>query len=138
MKEWCEFHRTYGHHTEQCLTLANQLQRLRGETREGRHIRERDQVKEPCRPKDQADHISPVLGDLNTIASGFLGRGVTSASRKRYARSVMTTSTTWQKKTMPTITFTEDDRSDVMPHEDDLVVVSIIAMGRRVHQVLID
>jgi len=45
----------------------------------------------------------------------------------------MTSSVTWQKKIMPTITLTDDDRKDVVPHEDDLVVVSITAMGRRVH-----
>jgi len=82
--------------------------------------------------------VSSVLGDLNTKAEGFAGGGVTSASRKRYTRSVMAALVMWQKRTLPAITFTNDDRKDVIPYEDDLVVVSIIAMGRRIHRVLVD
>jgi len=36
----------------------------------------------------------------------------------------------------PEITFSNADRSDIVPHEDDPVVISMIAMGRRVHRVL--
>jgi len=39
---------------------------------------------------------------------------------------------------MLTIIFMEEDQVDVVPHDDDPVVVSIIPMGRRVHKVLID
>jgi len=80
--------------------------------------------------------VSPVVGDMNTIAGGFAGGGVTSASKKRYARSVMTASAMWQKKILPALTFSDEDKKDVIPHEDDPVVVSVIAMGRRVHRVL--
>lgn len=34
--------------------------------------------------------------------------------------------------------FSDDDRLDVFPHEDDPVLISMIAMGRRVHRVLVD
>jgi len=30
------------------------------------------------------------------------------------------------------------DLEDMVPHEDDLVVISVITMGRKVHRVLID
>jgi len=45
IKEWCEFHWTYGPHIEQCVTLANQLQRLRGESLGGKQTREGSQSK---------------------------------------------------------------------------------------------
>jgi len=34
--------------------------------------------------------------------------------------------------------FTKKDLEDVVPHEDDPVVLSVILMGRNVHRVLID
>ncbi|XP_027936375.1 uncharacterized protein LOC114191403 [Vigna unguiculata] len=132
IKEWCEFHRTYGHHTEQCVTLASQLQRLRrGTTGEKPTLAE-------TQPAEKSDHVSPVFADLNTIAGGFSGGGSTSASRKRYARGAIMTTTFVPRKSTPVISFTDEDRADVVPHEDDPVVISVIAMGRWVHQVLVD
>jgi len=131
IKEWCEFHRTYGHHTEQCVTLANQLRRLRGESPGGKQKRDDE------KPKEKSEHISPIFADLNTIAGGFSRGGPTSASRKRYARSVLMTAALLPRKSTPTISFNED-RYDVVAHEDDPVVISIIAMGRWVHRVLVD
>jgi len=84
VKEWCEFHLTYGHHTKQCLTLANQLQRLRGKDWEGEYLpKKNSQIGEACDLKGNTDHESPVLGDLNEIADNFAGSGITSASKKR-------------------------------------------------------
>jgi len=132
IKEWCEFHRTYGHHTERCVTLANQLQRLRGENLGGKPTQGGTQ------PKEKSDHVSPIFADLNTIAGGFSGGGPTSASRKRYARSSVMTTSFASRNSTPTISFSEEDRADIVPHEDDPVVVSVIAMGRWVHRVLVD
>jgi len=38
----------------------------------------------------------------------------------------------------PNIIFLTDDAKDIVPHEDDPVVLSVIMMGRNVHRVLID
>jgi len=38
----------------------------------------------------------------------------------------------------PDLCFTSIDLEDVVPHEDDLVVISVVIVGRRVHRVLID
>jgi len=38
----------------------------------------------------------------------------------------------------PTLCFTSSDLKDMVPHEDDLVVISIVTVGRKVHKVLID
>jgi len=40
--------------------------------------------------------------------------------------------------TKPDLYFTKDDLRDVVPHENDPVVISIVTVGRRVHRVLID
>jgi len=36
------------------------------------------------------------------------------------------------------ITFKKADLQDVVPHDNDLVVISLITAGRRVHRVLVD
>jgi len=38
----------------------------------------------------------------------------------------------------PDLCFTKDDLRDVVPHEDDLVVILVVTVGRRVHRILID
>jgi len=50
----------------------------------------------------------------------------------------MTTTTRKVVGTIPNLTFSGEDLKDVYPHEDDPVVLSVIMMGRNVHQVLID
>jgi len=40
--------------------------------------------------------------------------------------------------TEPDLCFTSTDLGDVVLHEDDLVVISVVTVGRRVHRVLID
>ena len=38
----------------------------------------------------------------------------------------------------PDLCFTKADLGDVVPYEDDPIVISIVTVGRRVHRVLID
>jgi len=38
----------------------------------------------------------------------------------------------------PDLCFTKADLGDIVPHEDDLVVISVVTVGRSVHRVLID
>ncbi|XP_020235081.1 uncharacterized protein LOC109814952 [Cajanus cajan] len=159
--DWCEFHRTHGHSTENCLVLGRQIKRLIKEGRlkefvarkqEGsssnrrpRHTQDdtrRDRRRERTPPKDAPAKVSearqqPIHGDFNTIAGGFAGGGATSAARKRYTRSVVTVSE-FRRPTQSEISFSDSDYEGVAPHEDDPVVVSAIVMGYNVKRVLID
>ena len=38
----------------------------------------------------------------------------------------------------PDLYFTKDDLRDMVPHNNDPVVISVVTVGRRVHRVLID
>jgi len=38
----------------------------------------------------------------------------------------------------PDLCFTKDDLRDVVPHENDPVVISVVIVGRKVHRVLLD
>jgi len=83
-------------------------------------------------------HEVSILGDFNIIAGGFTGGGQTSSTKKRYVRSIMTTTKIERPKKDPDIVFSSEDLKGVVPHEDDLIVVSVVTMGRNVHRVLVD
>ena len=53
--------------------------------------------------------------------------------RKKYTREVMIVEA-WE----PDLCFTSADLGDVVPHEDDPVVIFVVIVGRRVHRFLID
>ena len=97
--------------------------------------------KEPQRevaPRDQVHEVS-VHGELNTISRGFLGGRCTAFKRRRYAREVMTMEARRPDHPLePALCFTSFDLEDVIPHEDDLVVIFVVIVGRKVHLLLID
>ena len=135
---WCKFHQAGGHDTNLCYTLNNQLSMLADRGLMGKYIKANTDV-EPSGTRPVPDlHETPVLGDFNTIAGDFAGGGQTSSARKRYVRSVMTTTKIERPKKVPDIVFSNEDLKGVVPHEDDPIVLSVIMMGRNVHRVLVD
>jgi len=59
--------------------------------------------------------------------------------RKKYAREVMTVEVRGTDQPFePDLCFTKANLGDVVPHEDDPIVISVVTVGRRVHRVLID
>jgi len=88
--------------------------------------------------KDQA-HEMPIHGEVHTISGGFSGGGCTASQRKRYVRSVNSVveegpDDPWESD----LVFTKADLRDVVPHDNDPVVISVVIAGRRVHRVLGD
>lgn len=86
--------------------------------------------------RKKEEHEKPTMGDLNTIAGGFLGGGVSNVDRKRYARSVMQLAT--EVAHTPTLNFTREDLEDVFPYDNDPIVILVVMKSRRIHKVLVD
>jgi len=81
----------------------------------------------------------PIHGEINTIFGGFSRGGCTASQRKKYAREVMTVGAwTSDQPAEPDLCFTHTDLRDVVPHDNDPVVISMVTAGRRVHRVLVD
>jgi len=89
-------------------------------------------VPQSCAENEQ--HEQPTLGDLNIIDGGFAGGGTTSLGRKRYSWSVLTL----ERRLILKVPVSKASLVDIVPYEDDPIVLSIVLMGRSVLQVLID
>ena len=83
-------------------------------------------------------HELPVHGEIHTIAGGFSGGGCIASQRKRYARSVMSVEVFEDHSPDVDITFIKGDLGDVVPHDNDPIVISLVTTGRTVHRVLVD
>jgi len=81
----------------------------------------------------------PIHGEVHTISGGFSGGWPTASQRKRYVRSVNSVAEggsddPWESD----LVFTRADLRDVVPHDNDPMVISIVTAGRKVHRVLVD
>ena len=85
------------------------------------------------------------IGDINTIARGFVGCSESNSAQRSHARSLfsrevfsMTRMTKLQKRETQPIVFTNEDfQGFVFPHDDALMVTLLIS-NYNVHKVLID
>ena len=84
-------------------------------------------------------HEMPVHGEVHTISGGFFGGRLTASQRKKYVRSVSSVEEEFPDDPWELdLVFTRADLRDVVPHDNDLVVISVVTAGRRVHRVLVD
>jgi len=87
---------------------------------------------------DQGHEVS-IHDEINTISRGFSGGGCTASQWKKYAREVMVVEVQEADHTPDVdLVFTKADRQDIIPHDNDPVVISVVTAGRRVHRVLVD
>jgi len=57
----------------------------------------------------------------------------------KYARAVMTVEAQGADQALDVdLVFTKADLRDVVPHDNDPVVISVVTAGRKVHRVLVD
>ncbi|XP_068474862.1 uncharacterized protein [Phaseolus vulgaris] len=136
---WCEFHEVFGHHINNCLALGHQLDEL---VKNGFL---KDYLVGPTTtttltvPKEDQAHEMPIHGEVHTISGGFSGGGPTSSQHKRYVKAVNSVAEEglddqWDSD----LVFTRADLRDVVPHDNDPVVISVVTAGRKVHRVLVD
>ena len=153
--KYCEFHRDYGHRTDNCIRLRREIEYLiqRGYLR--RFISPGNQVQGQAQNQNQApaqpppprqtttQHQQP-LGEIHVISGGFAGGGESSSARKAHLRSIRSAelgevqSVSKIPRVDTTITFSDSDMEGCQhPHDDPLVIRAIVA-NTTVHRVLVD
>ncbi|XP_068475004.1 uncharacterized protein [Phaseolus vulgaris] len=138
-ESWCEFHEAFGHHINNCLALSYQLDELVKNGILKDYLAGSTVTTATAAPKEGQAHEIPTHGEVHTIFGGFTGGGPTASQRKKYVRSVSSVAEgfpddSWESD----LVFTRADLRDVVPHDNDPVVISIVTAGRKVHRVLVD
>ena len=137
---WCEFHQAFGHHINNCLALGHQLDELVKSGFLKDYLAGSFTAAALAVPEENQAHEMPIHGEIHTISGGFSGGGCTASQRKRYAHSVMLVAkqVVVDDPLDVDLAFTRADLHDVVPHDNDPVVISVVTAGRKVHKVLVD
>ncbi|XP_068504662.1 uncharacterized protein [Phaseolus vulgaris] len=94
---------------------------------------------DPATPEEGQAHEVPTHQEVHTISSGFSGGGPTASQRKKYLRSVNLVAEEFSDDPWESdLIFTRTDLRDVVPHDNDPMVISVVTAGRKVHKVLVD
>ena len=153
--EDCEFHRDYGHRTDDCIQLKREIEYLirRGYLR--RFISLKSQLQNQAQNQAPAQQPPPPLrqtttqhqqplAEIHVISGGFAGGGESSSARKAYLRSIRSIeireiqAVSKLLRLDTSITFSDSDLKGCQhPHDDPLVVRAVVA-NKTVHRVLVD
>ncbi|XP_068503687.1 uncharacterized protein [Phaseolus vulgaris] len=136
---WCEFHEAFGHHINNCLARGHQLDELVKNGFLKDYLAGSATAATLAVLKEDQAHEMPIHREVHTISGGFSRGGPTSSQRKRYVRSVNSVAGEDSDDPWETdLVFTKADLRDVVPHDNDPVVISVVTTGRKVHKVLVD
>ena len=135
---WCEFHQAFGHHINNCLALGHQLDELKSGFLKD-YLAGTSTAVVLAEPEEDQAYEMPIHGEMHTISGGFSGGGCTASQLKRYVRSVNSVAEEglddpWESD----LVFTKADVRDVVSHDNDPIVITVVTTGRRVHRVLVD
>ena len=152
---YCEFHRDYGHRTDDCIQLKREIEYLirRGylrrfispENQAQNQAQNQAPAQQPPPPPQQTttQHQQP-LGEIHVILGGFAGGGESSSARKTHLRSIRSAEIGEIQAVSKlllldtSVTFSNSDLEGCQhPHDNPLVVRAFVA-NKTVHRVLID
>ena len=155
---YCEFHRDYGHRTDDCIQLKKEIEYLiqRGYLR--RFITPNSQPQNqaqnqalaqqppppPPPPQQTATQHQQPLGKIHVISGGFAGGGESSSARKAHLRSIKSAeiakvqAVSKLPRLDTSITFSDSDLEGCQhPHDDPLIIRAVVA-NKTFHRVLVD
>jgi len=136
---WCEFHQAFGHHINNYLALGHQLDELVKNGFLKDYLAWSSTAAALAIPEEDQAHEMSIHREVHTISGGFSGRGCTASQRQRYVRSVNSVAGEGLDDSLDIdLAFTKPHLRDVVPHDNDPVVISVVTARRRVHRVLVD
>ncbi|XP_057745016.1 uncharacterized protein LOC130962874 [Arachis stenosperma] len=140
--KYCEYHRIYGHSTNECFDLKNVIEKL---AREGRLYRFLANKMDELRKKRRDEEVGRIERlphtperHIHMINGGFAGGRISKSSRKRHLKEVYHVGERYKSSDLPTITFTQEDATGIIPRHDDPIVITIILANANLHRTLVD
>ena len=153
--KYCEFHRDYGHRTDDYIQLKREIEYLirhgylrrfiSPENHPQNQTHNQTLAQQPPPPPRQmtTQHQQP-LGEIHVISGGFAGGGKSSSARKAHLRSIRSAeigeiqAMSKIQRLDTSITFSDSDLEGCQqPHDDPLVVRAVVA-NKTVHRVLVN
>ena len=152
---YCEFHRDYGHRTDDCIQLKREIEYLiqRGylrrfiapENRSQNQAQNQASTQQPPPPPRQTttQHQQP-LGEIHVISGGFAGGGESSSARKAHLLNIRSAeigeiqAVSKLPRLDTSITFSDSDLEGCQHPHDDPLVVRVVVSNKTVHRVLVD
>ena len=149
---YCEFHRDYGHHTDDCIQLKKEIEYLiwlrrfiASEGQAQNQTQNQAQAQQPPPPpRQQTTRHQQPLGEIHVISGGFAEGGESSSARKAHLLSIRSgeimevQAVSKLPRLDTTITFSDSDLEGCKhPHDDSLVIRAVMA-NKAVHRVLVD
>ncbi|XP_015940200.1 uncharacterized protein LOC107465743 [Arachis duranensis] len=140
--EYCEYHRIYGHSTNECFDLKNVIEKLEREGRLDRYLA--NKANEPRKKRrDEEDGQTerpPHTPErhVHIINGGFAGGGISKSACKRHLKEVYHVREGDGSLNLPTITFTQEDAAGIILGHDDPMVITIILANANLHRTLVD
>ena len=151
--KYCEFHRDYGHRTDDCIQLKREIEYVirRGYLRrfispENQPRNQAQNQASPHKPPSRqttTQHQQP-LGEIQVISGGFTGGGESSSARKAHLPSIRSTeiaeiqAVSKLPRLDTSITFSNSNLEGCQHPHDDPLVVCVVVANKTVHRVLID
>ena len=97
--KYCEFHRDYGHRTDNCIQLRREIEYLiqrgylrrfvsQGNQAQGQAQNQSQAPAQPPPPRQTTTQHQQPLGEIHVISGGFAGGGESSSARKAHLRSI--------------------------------------------------
>ena len=153
--KYCEFHRDYGHRTDNCIQLKREIEyliqcgylrrfiSLGSQAQNQAQNQNQTPTQQPSPRQMTTQHQQP-LGEIHVISGGFAGGEESSSARKAHPRSIRSAemgeiqAVSKLPRLDTTITFSDSDLEGCQhPYDDPLVVHAIVA-NTTVHRVLIN
>ena len=144
--KYCEFHRDYGHRTDDCIQLRKEIEYLirRGYLRRFIVLEGLDQGQQLQPPRQTATQHQQPLGEVHVISGGFAGGSESSSARKAHLRNIGSgevkevQAVSKLPRLDTAITFSDSDLEGCQHPHDDPLVIRVVVANKTIHQVLVD
>ena len=137
--KYCRFHRYYGHDTDDCYDLKQQIENLIKQ-RKLRHFVGKDHKDEKLKAK--VEESSQPLVEIRVIIRGT-STGQSSKSRKMYLKAVQNVQLSGRSLRTSgvddlAITFTDEDVGRIHHPHNDAIVITLLIADYKTRRVLVD